>query len=168
MSAYWLWVCYSGGCILHMLSVDPGRTAAQWAQSVLVPILGTRGRGIYCGERQSERRVMSRERYQNVVGAASNKCRGWKVLGTKGSGSYNTAASVQSPQTGLCPPPPAKHLLSHQCYASCYKRMYSRQSALCALFYMALNAARSISVVYCCSIKFYLVKVMIYLLHLAE
>lgn len=72
--------------------------------SVLVPILGTRSRGIYCGERQSERRVMSRERYQNVVGAVSNKCRGWKVLGTKGSGSYNTAASVQSPQTGLCPP----------------------------------------------------------------
>lgn len=42
------------------------------------------------------------------------------------------------------------------------------QSALRAFLYMALNAVRSISVIYCYSIKFYLVKVMIYLLHLAE
>lgn len=36
---------------------------------------GQKSRGIYGEERQSERRIMSRERHQNVVDTVSNKCR---------------------------------------------------------------------------------------------
>lgn len=35
---------------------------------------GQKSRGIYGEERQSERRIVSRERHQNVVDAVSNKC----------------------------------------------------------------------------------------------
>ena len=122
-----------------------------------------KSRGIYDGERQSERRIMSRERHQNVVDTVSNKCRCWKTLWTKDPGSYSATASVWQPvllwQSTFSP------ISATQAVTSTRTR---GQSALRAFFYMALNAVRSISVVYCYSIKFYLVKVMIYLLHLAE
>lgn len=109
--------------------------------------------------KESEGRILSGERHQNVVETMSNKCRCWKALQTA-PGCDSQRVTVPAPLGGHpLPVSPAQAVPSSGTRG---------QSALGAFFYVALNAVRSISVVYCCSIKFYLVQVMIYLLHLAE
>ena len=139
-------------------SVNPGSRVAQMSSGSKLSS-GQNSRGIYGEERQTERRIMSRERHQNVVDTVSNKRRCWKALWTKDPGSYSAWQPVLLWQSTFSPGSATQAVRSTRTRG---------QSAPHAFFYTALNAVRSISVIYCYSIKFYLVKVMIYLLHLAE